>query len=109
PPSRRSHVLREMSETGHLPTWAVDAVLATLAGHTPRVPPPSPLTQREREVLALVARGATNRAVSAALRISPKTVNAHLEHVFAKLGVSTRGAAVYHALAHGLLDVTDPP
>jgi DNA-binding CsgD family transcriptional regulator len=52
------------------------------------------LTQREREVLELVAQGLTNREVAAALHIASGTVRAHLEHAFGKLGVRTRTAAV---------------
>ena len=52
------------------------------------------LTQREREVLELVAEGSTNRQIARQLDISPGTVRAHLEHVFSKLNVGTRTAAV---------------
>lgn len=52
------------------------------------------LTEREGEVLELVARGLANREIATALDISPGTVRAHLEHVFSKLGVRTRTAAV---------------
>jgi DNA-binding CsgD family transcriptional regulator len=52
------------------------------------------LTSREREILALVARGRTNREIAVALWISPHTVRTHLEHVFEKLSVRTRAAAV---------------
>jgi HD-GYP domain-containing protein (c-di-GMP phosphodiesterase class II)/DNA-binding CsgD family transcriptional regulator len=101
PVAERAAVLR----AERLPPWAVDAVLASTTtarlGAAPAVPA---LTEREREVLALVARGATNRAAATALGISAKTVNAHLEHIFAKLGVSTRGAAVFAALSAGLVD-----
>ena len=51
------------------------------------------LTRREREVVDLVASGATNTQVAAALEISPATVRKHLEHAYEKLGVSTRTAA----------------
>ena len=51
------------------------------------------LTARQREVLALVARGKTNAEVAEALRIAPGTVRKHLENVDAKLGVQTRTAA----------------
>lgn len=51
------------------------------------------LTVREREVLGLVTRGATNRAVARTLGVSPRTVQKHLEHIFRKLGVETRTAA----------------
>jgi HD-GYP domain-containing protein (c-di-GMP phosphodiesterase class II) len=104
-PAERLRVMRAERDSGRLAGWAVDAVLAA-AGERPTRPARTtePLTEREREVLALVARGATNRAAAQALGISPKTVNAHLEHVFAKLGVTTRGAATYYAVEHGLLD-----
>jgi DNA-binding CsgD family transcriptional regulator len=52
------------------------------------------LTAREREVLAWVARGKTNAEIAQLLWLAPKTVGKHLENVYAKLGVSTRTAAV---------------
>jgi DNA-binding CsgD family transcriptional regulator/GAF domain-containing protein len=52
------------------------------------------LTAREAEVLALIVRGQSNEDVAAELRISPRTVHKHVEHVFAKLGVSSRLEAV---------------
>lgn len=55
---------------------------------------PNPLTQREMDVLEWVARGKTNRDVADILGISPRTVNKHLEHIYEKLGVETRTAAV---------------
>lgn len=62
------------------------------------------LTDREREVLACVAEGLTNREVAARLFISTRTVGAHLERCMAKLAVATRGAAVHEARRLGLLD-----
>jgi DNA-binding NarL/FixJ family response regulator len=56
------------------------------------------LTVREAEVLGWVARGKTNRDIGEILGLSPRTVNKHLEHVFAKLGVETRTAATALAL-----------
>lgn len=61
------------------------------------------LTPRETEVLALVGRGATNSAVAAALGIRESTVKSHLEHVFTRLGVDDRTAAVTRAMALGLI------
>lgn len=55
---------------------------------------PNPLTQREMDVLEWVARGKTNRDVAEILDMSPRTVNKHLEHIYEKLGVETRTAAV---------------
>jgi len=57
-----------------------------------------PITDREREVLALVSAGKTNREIAAVLTISARTVQKHLEHIFQKLGVETRVAAAVHAL-----------
>ncbi|MGW2150726.1 response regulator [Nonomuraea bangladeshensis] len=66
----------------------------------PAAQEPSP---RELEVLRLVARGAANKEIARALLISETTVKTHLKHVFAKLGVETRAAAVVVAMERGLL------
>jgi DNA-binding CsgD family transcriptional regulator len=58
-----------------------------------------PVTEREREILALVAAGKTNAEIASVLAISPRTVQKHLEHIFQKLGVETRTAAAVRALA----------
>ncbi len=63
----------------------------------------SPLTARELEVLALAARGLKGKAIARELDISPATVKTHFEHVFRKLGVSGRTAAVAQALRGGLI------
>jgi DNA-binding CsgD family transcriptional regulator len=93
---------------GRLDAEAVEAVLAA-AGH--RVPRrregPAGLTTREVEVLRLVARGLSNKAIAERLVISPKTVGNHVEHIYAKLGVSTRAAAGFFATEHGLLSFGD--
>ena len=62
-----------------------------------------PLSEREIEVLALAARGQTNKAISAQLFISDRTVQGHLAHVYDKLGVNTRTEAVMRAVALGLI------
>ncbi|GII81548.1 DNA-binding response regulator [Sphaerisporangium rufum] len=61
------------------------------------------LSRRELDVLTLIARGATNREVAAKLFITEATVKTHLLHVFAKLGVKDRAAAVAAAYEAGLL------
>jgi DNA-binding CsgD family transcriptional regulator len=60
------------------------------------------LTEREIEVLRLVARGHTNPQIAQQLTLSPKTVSRHLESIYSKIGVSTRSAATYFAMHHGL-------
>jgi DNA-binding CsgD family transcriptional regulator len=64
---------------------------------------PFGLTNREREILALVAEGRTNGEVASALWISPATVRKHLENAYAKLGVTTRTAAVRCAREHRII------
>lgn len=65
--------------------------------------PPPLLSEREREVLALVAAGRTNRQVGAELFIGEATVKTHLQHIFAKLGATDRAAAVAAGYRQGLL------
>ncbi len=62
-----------------------------------------PLTDRERDVLALVARGATNREIAAELYLSPYTVKEHTSALYRKLGVRNRAEAVQRAQRLGLL------
>jgi DNA-binding NarL/FixJ family response regulator len=68
-----------------------------------RSPGKEPLSQRELEVLGLIARGHSNREAAAQLFISEATVKTHLLHVYAKLGVKDRAAAVAAAFERGLL------
>ncbi|MDA0167988.1 response regulator transcription factor [Solirubrobacter taibaiensis] len=70
------------------------SVAATLLGRVRAPQPEAPLSPRELEVLQLIARGATNREAAKQLFISEATVKTHLIHVYAKLGVNDRAAAV---------------
>ncbi|MEV5895609.1 response regulator transcription factor [Nonomuraea fuscirosea] len=65
--------------------------------------PADPLSARELEVLRLIADGATNREAAARLFISEATVKSHVLHIYAKLGVNDRAAAVAVAFRRGLL------
>ena len=64
---------------------------------------PAGLTEREAEVLRLIAAGSTNKDIAAALFLSEKTVSRHLSNIFTKLNVSSRTAAAGYAFEHGLL------
>jgi HD-GYP domain-containing protein (c-di-GMP phosphodiesterase class II) len=96
--------LRAEVEAARLDAEAVEAVLAA-AGHRValRRPGPAGLTQREIEVLRLLARGLSNKQIADRLVISPKTVANHVEHIYAKIDASTRAAASLFAVQHGLL------
>jgi HD-GYP domain-containing protein (c-di-GMP phosphodiesterase class II) len=89
---------------GRLDAQAVDAVLRC-AGHRPPRRPSAPagLTERECEVLRHLARGATLKVVARELDVAPKTVDRHVQNIYAKIGVSTRAAATLFAVESGLL------
>jgi DNA-binding CsgD family transcriptional regulator len=90
---------------GRLPREAARAVLEA-AGHrkhTSRSVYPAGLSQREAEVLALLARGASTKEIGARLDISPKTADHHVQSVYDKTGARGRAAAAVFALAHGIL------
>ncbi len=96
--------LRADVASGRLDADAVDAVL-TVAGHRVRRrrEAAAGLTAREIEVLALVARGMSNKEIAQRLFISPKTAGNHVEHIYVKIGASNRAAASLFAMQHGLL------
>jgi two-component system, NarL family, response regulator LiaR len=64
---------------------------------------PETLTERESEVLALLAEGDSNKQIAAKLFIGEKTVKTHVSHILAKLGVPSRTAAALHAVRTGLV------
>ena len=103
-PEEAAVELRAEVVGGRLDAAAVDAVLAA-AGHRVgrRAEGPAGLTARELDVLRLLARGLANKAIAAELGITPKTANTHIEHIYAKLGVSSRAAASLFASQSGLL------
>lgn len=96
--------LRAEAAAGRLDADAVRMVLGA-AGHQAPKPArwPAGLTDREVEVLRLLARGHTNRQIARQLTLSPKTVSNHVEHVYGKLAVSSRAAATLFATQHNLL------
>ena len=84
-----------------LPSAVVDKVVAHLA--RPRPVPAGELSEREQEVLVLLAQGAPNREIALHLQISERTVKAHVTGIFNKLGVNSRAEAVAVAMRQGLL------
>ncbi len=71
--------------------------------------PGSELTEREREVLALVARGYTNKQIAEALYVSEKTARNHVSHILEKLGLARRSEAAAFAVEHRLVPPKTPP
>ncbi|CAH0172192.1 HD domain-containing phosphohydrolase [Microbacterium sp. Bi121] len=95
--------MRGRSAHGQLDPEYTEALLSVVAGrHTPRVRDDDGLTLREREVLAHVARGLSNRQIADKLVLSEKTVRNHVERTYAKIGASNRVGASLYALQHGL-------
>ena len=64
---------------------------------------PAGLTSREVEVLRLLVRGLSNKEIAEQLVISRKTAGSHVEHIYAKIGVSNRAQASLFAIKHGLM------
>ncbi len=99
--------LRAAVDRQQFDSVVVEAVVAAFEGR--RSDPPSrglansDLTDRELDVLLELALGKTNKEIAQALALSPKTVGTHIEHVYAKLNVSTRAAATLRAVQLGLL------
>ncbi len=68
---------------------------------------PEPLTERETEVLGLLARGRANKEITRDLHIGEKTVKAHVSNILGKLGVQSRTQAALHAVRSGLIPAAD--
>ena len=95
-------LLRAARAAAHGQAVLSPAVASKLMGRV-RAPEAEPLSQRELEVLEMVAGGSTNREAAARLFVSEATVKTHLLHIYAKLGVGDRAAAVAEAFNRGLL------
>lgn len=98
-----AEIFRAVRATAAGETVLSPAVASRLASHL-RTPGSAPtLSAREREVLTLVARGRSNRSVAQELFVSEATVKTHLTHLYGKLGVTDRAAAVAVAYERGIL------
>ena len=99
--------LREAATAGRLDAAAVETTLqAARREVVPTVISPGGLTARELEILRMVAVGRSNREIANDLVLSEKTVRNHLEHIYAKAGVSNRVSASMFALRHGITRAT---
>jgi HD-GYP domain-containing protein (c-di-GMP phosphodiesterase class II) len=114
PPGRAATILTEEVRDGRLDADAVAAVLEAAGQRAPRLERPAGLTEREAEVVALLARGLQTKQVGRVLGISVKTADRHIQNAYRKIGVSSRAAATVFAMEHGLvawgeLPIAAPP
>jgi HD-GYP domain-containing protein (c-di-GMP phosphodiesterase class II) len=103
-PQQAAEQLRAEAREGRLCADATEAVLEA-AGHerAARAAAPAGLTEREVEVLGLLARGLTNKQIAAELVVSPRTVGHHIAHVYDKIDRRTRAGAALFAVEHGIV------
>lgn len=102
PADRAADRIHGEVRAGRLDGDAVAAVLRA-SGHRVRPSRPAGLTERQVEVLRLVAQGLSNKDIARQLVISARTAEHHVQDVYVKIGVSTRAAAALFAMEHGLL------
>jgi DNA-binding NarL/FixJ family response regulator len=98
-------LLESEARNGRLGSDAVAWVLGAAGQPISRTKPamPSGLTEREGEVLRLIARGHTIPQVAGQLFVSRKTADNHVQHIYGKIGVATRAGATLFAMEHDLL------
>jgi HD-GYP domain-containing protein (c-di-GMP phosphodiesterase class II) len=101
---RAARMMRQQVDAGRLDGDAVQAVIAAASGiSSTRRTRPHGLTDRQLEVLRLLAAGMSNRRIGEQLVISPRTAERHVQDLYTRIGVSSRAAATMFALEHGLL------
>jgi HD-GYP domain-containing protein (c-di-GMP phosphodiesterase class II) len=108
-PETAAETLTEDCRAGLFDSDAVAVVLEAAGQRVPRIERPAGLTEREAEVIALLARGLQTKQIAQALGISVKTADRHIEHAYRKIGVSTRAAAALFAMEHGLATLGEFP
>jgi DNA-binding CsgD family transcriptional regulator len=101
--SDAAKTLAAEARAGRFDADAVSAVISAAGQPAPRLERPAGLTEREVDVLRLLARGLQTKQIARALAISTKTADHHVQHAYGKLGVSTRAAATLVAMEHGLV------
>ena len=108
-PEQAAEALGEECRSGLFDADAVAAVLEAAGQRVPRIARPAGLTEREAEVIALLARGLQTKQIAGVLGVSVKTADRHIEHAYRKIGVSTRAAAALFAMEHGLVILGELP
>jgi DNA-binding NarL/FixJ family response regulator len=105
-PDAAAGELQRQAQQGQLDSDVVRSVLDAAGHESPsrKRERPAGLSDRELEVLRLAARGLSNKQMAEALFVSPKTVGHHVQHIYDKIGVSTRVGATLFALQHGILE-----
>jgi two-component system, NarL family, response regulator NreC len=98
------HAVREVAGGGRYVHPTLGARLAQAEVEAARRAADDPLSEREREVLRLLALGHTNQEIAGQLYISVRTAETHRAHIMQKLGLGTRAELVRYALANGLLE-----
>jgi DNA-binding NarL/FixJ family response regulator len=102
-PEQAAEILGEEANVGRLDADAVIAVIEAAGQRVPSIERPAGLTEREAEVIGMLARGLQTKQVARALGISAKTADRHVQNAYGKIGVSTRAAATLFAMENGLL------
>lgn len=102
-PEQAAETLGNEANAGRLDPDAVAAVVEAAGQRVPPLERPAGLTEREAEVVGMLARGLQTKQVAHALGISVKTADRHVQNAYGKIGVSTRAAATLFAMTHGLV------
>ena len=102
-PEEATQVLVTRAEGGKLDPEMVVAVAGAAGQKAPQVRRPAGLTEREVEVIGLLARGRATKQIAASLGISTKTADRHIQNIYGKIGVSSRAAAALYAAENGLV------
>ena len=102
-PREATQALVGMAEAGGLDPEMVAAVAEAADQKTPQIRRAARLTDREVEVISLLARGNATKQIGARLGITAKTADRHIQNIYGKIGVSSRAAATLYAVEHGFV------